>query len=152
MRSDSDTTCVTASASRPGSEWVNEGVNGGIMLPQEGRRGEAHGMKEWATSYSLAFRAMQYARNTGGADSSYLIEPQKQLPLRGEDGVIVDEEDVAISYKGQNVEPSLSPVQTVSHIMCTWHGHANDYSSESLKHGQCEWTSCEHLSVDHWTC
>lgn len=34
----------------------------------------------------------QYARRTGGADSSYLIAPQKQLPLRGEDGVVVDED------------------------------------------------------------
>ena len=41
----------------------------------------------------------QYARSTCGADSSYLTAPQKQLPLRGEDGIIV--EDMAISYKGQ---------------------------------------------------
>ena len=42
----------------------------------------------------------QYARSTGGADSSYLIAPQKQLPLRGEDGDMVDE-DMAINQKGQ---------------------------------------------------
>lgn len=34
----------------------------------------------------------QYAHSTGDADSSYLTAPQKQLPLRGEDGVIVDED------------------------------------------------------------
>lgn len=33
----------------------------------------------------------QYARNTGGADGSYMFAPQKQLLMRGEDGVIVDE-------------------------------------------------------------
>ena len=39
----------------------------------------------------------QYARSTGGAESSYLIAPQKQLPLRGEDGVMVDvDEDMEI--------------------------------------------------------
>ena len=49
VRSDSDTTRATASASRPGFDWFDEGVNGGIMLPREGRGGEVHGMKERAT-------------------------------------------------------------------------------------------------------
>lgn len=49
VQSDSDTTRATTSASRPGSEWVDEDVNGGIMLPQEGRGREVRDMKEWAT-------------------------------------------------------------------------------------------------------
>ena len=52
-----------------------------------------------------------------------------------------------LATKGKDVELSPQTVNYVS-IMCTWHGHANDYSSESLKYGQCERTSCEHPSVD----
>jgi len=44
----------------------------------------------------------QYTRKNGGADSAYLTTPQKQLPVRGEDGDIVYEDMAVLSRNKVN--------------------------------------------------
>ena len=47
-RSDCDTTRAAAGAVLPGSEWVDKGVDGIVVLPREGGGGKVYCMNEWA--------------------------------------------------------------------------------------------------------